>query len=152
MTPVAWDAELARDGKVVLPLRRRARVLTLVLSGALATVNGRRSYEAMTHGQAWSFWDYWNLAIFVLFLLVFVVTVRSTIAGTPRVTIDRQGVTKGDESVTWTRLTSIEQNGGNVKLSHADGELTIDGKNIPADQARALTDWLRSTADRYKIS
>lgn len=146
----AWEAELERDGRVVLPPRRRAYILHLLLLSFLTFTNGSRTLAAIRDGRDWGLWEYANAIIFAVFGSALIVVVSALIRGTPVVTIDRRGITKGDRSVSWNQVGLVEfKAGGAVVLTTDDKPLRIDGKHT--DNASGLAYWLQSLVERYKI-
>lgn len=150
MTRDLWEAEFERDGRVVLPPRRRAYVVHLLLASFLTFTNGSRTLTAIRDGRDWGLWEYANVILFAVFGSSLIVVVSTLVRRKPVVTIDRRGIAKGDQSVTWNQVGDVElKMGGAVVLTTDDKPLRIDGKHT--DNASGLAYWLQSLVERYRI-
>ncbi|WP_328991561.1 hypothetical protein OG394_35295 [Kribbella sp. NBC_01245] len=150
MTPEIWAAELEREGKAVLPLRRRPFIFPLCILGLLCVAKTMDLISTIRSESAWGMGGSFDIAVLILVGSALLVMGWCVFRRVPAVTIDATGVRSGRRSVSWVDVHTVERQLGASATLVSDGKPIRIGKMHVAEPD-ALTAWLRSLVERKRI-
>jgi hypothetical protein len=150
-----WSSQLESTGRVVFLPRRGRLVLRLVGFAVLLVLSAWTNVDHFRAGDMSGALGVFRLTALAAFVYGTGWTLWQLIANRPVVTVDADGITRG-QSLQWSGITRIDDPAGvpgfrTVLIRPADRQarpISIPQDNV--EDLDALTPWLRSLLDQHQ--
>jgi hypothetical protein len=145
-TVAEWTAELDHGGRVHFrPLRRKVAV-GLAYWPVVTALAASVAVGTVREGGPWGFWEYLAGLVAVGGLPLLTRDVWRFITRRPVITVDRQGVSRGWQRLTWSQIKQVELDHDDDIVIRPDHESDAAKVTVPdtyVDHPAAFADWLR---------